>query len=101
MGEQGQVEHDYLYWEFYEQGGKQAIRKGKWKGVVLNTKSAPVFELYDLEADPSETTDLAQQHPEIVEQLKSAMQEAHTDSELVSLFSKAKAKRGNQKNKAR
>ncbi len=26
-----QKKHDYLYWEFYEQGSKQALRAGKWK----------------------------------------------------------------------
>ena len=24
-------EHNYLYWEFHEQGGRQAVRKGDWK----------------------------------------------------------------------
>ena len=25
--------HDYLYWEFHEQGGKQGVRIGEWKAV--------------------------------------------------------------------
>ncbi|MEO1512355.1 MAG: arylsulfatase, partial [Planctomycetota bacterium] len=28
-----QTQHRYLYWEFYEQGGKQAVRMGPWKGI--------------------------------------------------------------------
>ena len=30
-----QVEHDYLYWEFYERGGKQGVRAGNWKAVRM------------------------------------------------------------------
>jgi arylsulfatase A-like enzyme len=46
-----------------------AVRDGKWKlhwQVVL----PPKVELFDLEADPSETTDLAAQHPETVAALQ-------------------------------
>src|SRR5690606_39676492 len=32
---QEQKKHDHLYWEFHEQGGKQAVRKGNWKAVLL------------------------------------------------------------------
>ena len=28
--------HPFLYWEFHEQGGKQAVRRGNWKAVRLN-----------------------------------------------------------------
>jgi arylsulfatase A-like enzyme len=30
-----QQEHEYLYWEFYEQGYKQAVRAGDWKLVIV------------------------------------------------------------------
>ncbi|MCD6051367.1 MAG: arylsulfatase, partial [Verrucomicrobia bacterium] len=30
---QEQKQHEYLYWEFYEQGGKTAVRAGNWKAV--------------------------------------------------------------------
>jgi arylsulfatase A len=51
-----QPEHEYLYWEFHEQGGKQAVRKGKWKAVRLGVRSNPEnpVELYDLGNDISE-----------------------------------------------
>jgi arylsulfatase A-like enzyme len=43
-------------------------------GIVGNYKTRPVGEfetaLYDLESDPSETTDVSGQHPEIVARLK-------------------------------
>ena len=37
--EEDQQKHDYLYWEFYEQGGKQAVREGNWKFIRLNTRA--------------------------------------------------------------
>ena len=71
--------HPYLYWEFHENNGRQAVRYGKWKGVRLNVgKNAnPPIELYDLEKDPGEQKDMAAQHPDIVRQIKQFMQEAH------------------------
>ena len=33
-----QEQRNYLYWEFHERGGKQAVRMGNWKGIRLNVK---------------------------------------------------------------
>lgn len=60
----------YYYWEFKD---KLAVRMGDWKGVKLG--DAP-WELYDLAADVSETTDLAAAHPEVVERIVEAAAEA-------------------------
>jgi arylsulfatase A len=81
-GKSGQKDHPYLYWEFYEQGGKQAVRWGKWKGVRLNgqaDRNAPI-EIYDLEDDLGETRNVAEKHPEIVHKIEDIMDEAHTSS---------------------
>ena len=37
-----QAAHDYLYWEFYEQGGKQAVRFGDWKAIRM-----PIADRHD------------------------------------------------------
>jgi arylsulfatase A-like enzyme len=50
----------------------QAVRFGNWKAVRKGTHinaNAPI-ELYDLQNDLSEKTDLARQNPHIVEQAK-------------------------------
>ena len=79
-----QKKHDYLYWEFHEQGGRQAVRKGRWKAIRLQVKRDPngPLELYDLQADPQEKNNVAPQHPDIVAKMAQIMTEAHTDSDV-------------------
>ncbi len=40
-GKKQQPRHNYLYWEFHEGGGRQAVRMGNWKGVRLQVKKDP------------------------------------------------------------
>ncbi|MCL4120789.1 UNVERIFIED_CONTAM: hypothetical protein GTU68_000882 [Idotea baltica] len=72
-----QKQHDYLYWEFYERGGKQSVVRGKWKAVRIPMHTGTT-ELYDLSKDLGESDDVASAHPEIVKQLEQAMKDAHT-----------------------
>ena len=83
-GKPGQKEHEYLYWEFHEGGGKQAIRVGDWKGVRLNVgePSKTTFELYNLAEDVHEDNNVAASHPEIAERLGKMMDTVRTESEL-------------------
>ncbi|MGQ8338933.1 arylsulfatase [Sunxiuqinia sp. A32] len=65
----------------FEHQGVPAIRKGDWKLVSRNRHSMgkldfsdnPKFELYNIAKDRSETTDLADQYPEKVSELKELM----------------------------
>jgi arylsulfatase A len=73
LGEE-QPEHDYLYWEFHERGGRQAVRKGDWKAVKLEVfKEEPKMLLFDLKTDPGEKTDLSLQYRDIVAELEAIM----------------------------
>ncbi|MEP3480524.1 MAG: arylsulfatase [Fuerstiella sp.] len=71
-----QTEHEYLYWEFYEQGGKQAIRSGNWKAIRKPWGTGKT-KLFDLSADIGEKTNLAKQHPEMVTKMEAMMKDAH------------------------
>ena len=85
-----QKQHDYLYWAFYELGGRQAIRAGDWKLIRLNVrdKAIPVVEeLYNINLDPSELKNVVQQNPDKVKELQDLMKKAHTEHNLLSLFS--------------
>ena len=76
--------HEYLYWEFHEGGGKQAVRWGDWKGIRLFVadESRTTFELYNLAEDIHEDNNVADQHPDIVEKLNAFIDESHEESEL-------------------
>ena len=79
-----QKQHEYLYWEFHEQGGRQAVRMGNWKAVRLNVNKEHdgELELYDLSKDPGETNNVASSNQEITEKMKDIMNQAHTSSEV-------------------
>jgi arylsulfatase len=50
----------------WEHEGNRAIRDGRWKLVAKENKP---WELYDLDADRSESHDLAAQHPDRVQRM--------------------------------
>jgi arylsulfatase A-like enzyme len=73
--ENQQKQHEYLYWEFYEQRGGRAVRMDKWKGVRPTWHAA--IELYDVTSDIGEAQNVAAKHPDIVAKIDAAMQQAH------------------------
>ena len=75
-----QQQHPYLYWEFHEDDGRQAVRTGDWKAVKLQVKNKQktVTELYNLKKDPAEKKNVAAENPERVKQLEEIMNQAHT-----------------------
>lgn len=75
-----QRSHDYLYWEFHERGGDQAVRMGDWKAIRLGRANR--LELYNLKDDPGESVDIADQCPETVEKAKKLLIESRTESEF-------------------
>ncbi len=76
--ENKQVKHTSLYWEFPQNGGQQAVRIGKWKGVRMNIlKGNMKIQLFDLENDIQEQHDVAAKYPEVVKQVEDIMKREH------------------------
>lgn len=89
QGKKEQRQHAYLYWEFHEQGKKQAVRKGDWKAIrtgLAKNPEAPV-ELYNLAEDPGEERNVAGQHPELVREMQEIMQKEHREDPVWPFFS--------------
>jgi arylsulfatase A-like enzyme len=72
-------QHEFLYWEFHEGGSKQAVRMGDWKAIRL-TPGKPL-ELYNLKDDISETTNVANKHPDIIGKIENLLKTARTENE--------------------
>jgi arylsulfatase A len=80
FGKGKRAERDYLYWEFHEQNGRQAILyHGEWKGIrqKVNTDANSPIELYNLKKDPAESNNVAAGFPAIVKKIETMMKEAH------------------------
>ncbi|OPZ04799.1 MAG: Arylsulfatase [candidate division BRC1 bacterium ADurb.BinA364] len=65
-GEERPVHEEPIFWEHE---GNRAVRKGKWKLVALNHRP---WELYDIDADRTETRNLANEKPALVRELSDA-----------------------------
>ena len=76
--------HPPLYWEYHSQGGRQAVRDGRWKAVRLGASRAPdmPIQLYDLEVDPGEQHDVASAHPREAARLTQMLRELRTRSPI-------------------
>lgn len=78
----GQAQHDYLYWEFHELNGREALRAGNWKLIRQPIVGETILELYDLSQDLHEDNNLAAQYPDKVKELETLMDNARTESPL-------------------
>lgn len=74
-----QVQHEFLYWAFYEAGGARALRAGDWK-AIQQPITGPV-RLYNLADDLNEANDLAGEHPEMVAKFTRLMDGAYEPNE--------------------
>jgi arylsulfatase A-like enzyme len=64
--------HDALFFEFRKYS---AMRRGRWKIIRADPKEA--FQLFDLETDLGETTDVALRHPKVVESMQREFHDWH------------------------
>ncbi len=71
--------HEHLYFECNERHGgaeaptRQAVRRGRWKWVRRGDRG----ELYDLETDPGESTDVSAREPVITSELAAIAAREH------------------------
>jgi arylsulfatase A-like enzyme len=63
-----QPQHDYLYWQA---GPKIAIRQGRYKAVIPGKGAS--LELYDLQTDLGEQTNIADRQPEQAAEMQRRM----------------------------
>jgi arylsulfatase A-like enzyme len=79
-----QQQHAYLYFEYPENGGQVAIRMGEWKGVRTGVKKNRQvgWQIYNLRTDPKETTNLAEQQPELVKTFDAIVQKEHQHAHI-------------------
>jgi arylsulfatase A len=90
-----QEKHEFLYWEFHEQKGKQAVLNGNWKAIRLKIKENPKspIELYNLSSDIGEENNIADKNPEIVKMMEKIMVKARfEDTAWVFIPSQLKQK---------
>ncbi|NWG12221.1 MAG: arylsulfatase [Acidobacteria bacterium] len=68
----------FLYWEYPGKTFQQAVRFGKWKAHRTGLNGP--LTLYDLEVDPSETTDVSAAHPSVLARIGEYLEDARTES---------------------
>lgn len=90
LGNKSQPLHEFLFWDFPEYNGQQAVRIGPWKGLRLDMqKGNTTISLYNLETDSKEQHDVAWKHPEMVNRILGIMQKEHRKSSFTRFHIKA------------
>jgi arylsulfatase A-like enzyme len=76
--------HPFLYFEYPEKGGQVAVRMGNWKGIRLNVRKNPdaPWEVYNLATDPSESLNVATEHPELRARFNEIQQKEHRNAHI-------------------
>ncbi len=71
LGQDGSVERDALYWHYPHNRHEAAVREGRYK--LLHRFREDRVELYDLETDIGEQTDLSEKQPKLAARLLSKL----------------------------
>lgn len=74
LGKGPHVRTKPLLWKTSSPGSESLIREGQWKLRHPTRKNGGELELYDINADPAESKNLAAQHPDIVKRLSAKVE---------------------------
>ena len=96
-GQDNKSEERPLFWRSHGKDGESAVRLGRWKLHRANAKPETSLQLFDLDNDISESTDLANRQPEKVRELSKLL--ADWQSELIEPMWGSARKRRPRKNK--
>ncbi|RKY06723.1 MAG: sulfatase, partial [Planctomycetota bacterium] len=78
-GEKQNTANRFMYWEYFESGHIQiAVRWRNFKAVRL--KPGAPLELYNLDEDIGESTNIAEKHPQIIAMIEKWLTTARTES---------------------
>jgi arylsulfatase A-like enzyme len=81
--EDKQAKHPYLFWEFPERGGQQAVRLGSWKGIRQDIRDGNLeIRLYNLDDDIEELNNVAGRYPEMVRKIETIMYTSRVEPEM-------------------
>ncbi|BDS05141.1 N-acetylgalactosamine-6-sulfatase [Oceaniferula spumae] len=97
LGKDQKQQHKFLYFEIYEGAFQQCVRMGQWKGYRRGTKDP--LEIYDLSKDPSESENIAADHPDIAKEIDAIMTAEHTPSPHYTTPEHAKMGKAKKKKK--
>lgn len=80
-----QKKHEFLYFEYPDNGGQLAVRIENWKGIKRDVRNNPngKWELFDLATDKYERYDLAAKNPEIIEKMKALVKREHIHPHII------------------
>lgn len=81
-GKGEQRAHDFLYWEFHEQGTRRALLQGDWKLVQYDLDKNGKPQLFNLAEDLAETKNLAAEQPDRVAAMIEIMEKRRTPSPI-------------------
>ena len=82
-GQKGkQQKEEFMYWEYQRRRGftQAVLYDGRWKGFRFGAPDAPI-QLYDVDNDPAEETDVADKYPEIAAKIATYLKTARTPAE--------------------
>ena len=77
-------QHEYLYFEYPENGGQIAVILGNWKAVKRGLRKNPhaSWQLFDLSVDEGEQHDLATTNPNVLKRCDAIVNKEHRCSHI-------------------